>query len=277
MPHYLYCITNKTNNKSYVGQTENYEERWKNHKRDALRQTKKKSARHFAFQNALIKYGIENFTWQIIEQVDTLEESNEAEEFYIAYLQTLAPNGYNILRGGNNRTLSQATKEKIRMKLKIVGSFVGKKGKDHPNFGTTLSEGRKQALSIMKSGDNGPNKKINSTIAYEIYIEYLNNPNITGRDLAKKYNLRASTISNILNKKSWKEVLKDLPVLNIEERHRGETLKNSKLKNQDVIDIRNMYATGNYTMENLATKYSITSSAVSNIISRKYWKHIKSY
>jgi len=277
MTHYIYCITNKTNNKSYVGQTEDYEERRKNHKRDANRQTNKKAARHFAFQNALIKYGSENFIWQIIDQVDTLEEANEAEEFYIAYLGTLTPNGYNILRGGNNRKLGQETKEKIRAKLKIVGSFVGKKGKDHPNYGTTLSNDRKQQLSEMFSGDNGANKKINSTIAYNIYTEYLNNENITGRDLAKKYNLRPSTISNILNKRSWKNALKDLPTINIKERQQGEKWKLSKLKEQDVLEIKTMYATGNYTMQYLAKKYNVSSSAINNIIRGRDWKHIKIY
>lgn len=220
---YIYCITNKINKKSYVGQTVDINERWKNHVRNAKHENLSYLKKKFAIQNAILKYGKDAFEWQIIDQFNTLEEANEAEEFYIAYLQTLTPNGYNILRGGNNRQCREETKKKISETLKITGSFVGKKGSLHPNYGTHLSEERKQKQSIALSSDNGPNKKITSIIAKQIYLEYLNNQNISAQDLATKYGLGKSTICNILHKKSWKKVLKDLPDLTIRQRWTPKT------------------------------------------------------
>lgn len=212
MTHYLYCITNKNNNKSYVGQTVNVEDRWKNHIYDAKRMEGKSAAvRKSAFQNAIAKYGEDDFVWQVIDECETIEEANDLEEFYIAYLCTLAPFGYNILPGGNNRRIHESSKKKISETLKKTSSFIGKKGKDHPNFGRKLTKERKEHLSKIRSGDNGPGKKITSKIAREIYLEYLNNDNLTSMDLVRKYGLKKGAILNILSKWCWKDATKDLP------------------------------------------------------------------
>jgi group I intron endonuclease len=212
MVYHIYCITNKLNNKSYVGQTQDPQERWAKHIYDAFRikNPDKKYSRKFAFQNAIAKYGENNFHWQIIDRLDTLEEANEAEEFYIAYLGTQTPNGYNILPGGKNRILPASSREKISETLKRTSFFVGKTGPDHPNFGRQISQKEKDNLSIQFSGDNGNNKKINSQTARQIYLDYLNSDSISAVQLGKQYGLGQNTILNILNKKSWKDATKDL-------------------------------------------------------------------
>ena len=276
MTYHIYCITNKINNKSYIGQSINAYERWKDHIQDALRTTgKTANNKKFAIHHALLKYGLNVFEWQVIDTVNTLNSANEAEDFYIAYLRTMAPNGYNLISGGKSKKLSQQTKEKIRKKLKIVGSLVGKFGPDHPNYGSTLSEERKQQLSDKFSGDGGAGRKINSSKAVEIYREYLNNPNATAKSLSLKYGLAKNTVCNILNKKSWKKALKNLPVVDLKERVCGERWINSKLTEQDVINIIDKYKTGKYTYQQLADEYSVVNSNISNIINAKRWKHIK--
>jgi group I intron endonuclease len=212
--YYIYCVTNKLNYKSYVGQSNDPQERWSKHVLDANRKTgKTATSKKFAFQNAIVKYGQNNFIWQVIEEVETIEEANEAEEFYIAYFNTLAPNGYNILPGGNNRILPESSKQKISETLKITSFFVGKKGKEHPNFGREITQQEKDNLSQLFSGDNGNNKKINSQIARAIYLDYLNSKTINAVQLGIKYGLKQMAILNILNKKSWKDATKDLPDL----------------------------------------------------------------
>lgn len=170
----------------------------------------------FAIQNAINKYGENNFLWQIIEQVGTLEQANEAEEFYISYLQTLSPNGYNLLPGGENRHLLESTKQKISDTLKITSFFIGKQGPEHPNYGREISQNNKNHLSLIFSGDNSNNRKINSQIARAIYLDYLNDDKINAIQLGQKYGLKQVAVLNILNKKSWKEATKDL--LNIAKR-----------------------------------------------------------
>lgn len=69
----IYKITNKINGKSYVGQSKNIEERWRHH-----RSSKLKYPLYLAFQ----KYGLENFTWEVLEECSILE-LNEKELYYI--------------------------------------------------------------------------------------------------------------------------------------------------------------------------------------------------
>ena len=58
----IYKFTNKINNKTYIGQSKSIETRYKRHLYDANKGSKT------IFHRALIKYGIENFTFEIIEE-----------------------------------------------------------------------------------------------------------------------------------------------------------------------------------------------------------------
>ena len=93
----IYKIINKVNNKIYVGQSINIEERWKQHQWKAFNSNELayNSAIHAAFR----KYGLENFYYEIIEEC-LPEELNEREIYWIEQLQSVVPNGYNILSGG---------------------------------------------------------------------------------------------------------------------------------------------------------------------------------
>lgn len=276
MTVYLYCITNKINNKSYVGQSIDVNDRWDDHIKDAQREIgKTANTKKFAIHNAIAKYGVPGFTWQVIDQVETVDEANEAEEFFITYLNTMAPNGYNLTSGGGNARPSETTKKKISEKLKIVGSFVGKSGPDHPNFGTKQSEERKQATSKRLSGDGGPGKKINSQIAREIYLTCLNNPSMYLQDLSNLYGLKRSAIHNIIRKKCWKDATKDLPPIDLQERVHGEGWVKSKLKERDVLNIIETYKAGLHTMQKLAEQFGVSLGAIHGIISGKNWKSIK--
>lgn len=90
----IYKITNKINNKCYIGQSNNPMERWRQHKYRAKNgQDKGKSAIH----DAIREIGEENFLFEII---GWFEDYNEKEKHYIQYYNSLVPNGYNIMLGG---------------------------------------------------------------------------------------------------------------------------------------------------------------------------------
>lgn len=258
----IYCVTNKLNNKSYIGQSVNVEKRWKDHT-DNLNYSYKK----FAFQNAIVKYGPDNFIWQVIEEFETLDECNDAEEFYVAYFNTLAPNGYNLLPGGNNRKCHESTKKKISETLKTTGSFVGKKGPAHPNYGKKLSAARIAKLVINNSGDNCTIKKINSTIAREIYLEYINNQTKI-IDLVTKFGIAKNSIRNILNKKSWKKALEDLPAIKFYPK--GSP---AKLNKNEILEIRELYSNKIYSINKLSKLYSASYSTIKNIVTNKICKY----
>lgn len=83
---YIYKITNSINKKSYIGYTENPEKRWLAHQR--------KQGSKLVFQ-AIKKYGLENFVFEVIAK-DVVENENN----YIVEFNTIAPAGYNITEGG---------------------------------------------------------------------------------------------------------------------------------------------------------------------------------
>lgn len=92
----IYKITNQVNGKSYIGQSVNPERRFIAHKSHA-RNHDFSSSQILYF--AILKYGEENFKMEILEWT---ENYNEKERYYIQYYNTLAPNGYNIAKGGDD-------------------------------------------------------------------------------------------------------------------------------------------------------------------------------
>lgn len=276
MSYYIYRITNLINNKIYIGQSIDAINRWKDHIYDAKRQVGKTIKKKCAIHHALNKYGIENFNWEIINIFETLDEVNIAETNYIFTHNSLSPNGYNLNMGGNNRSPSQETRDKIGETLKTTGSFVGKKGALHPNFGTKHSEERKANQSKKLSGDKSSAKKITSEIAKQIYLDFLNDEKLTISDLEEKYILKRVAIYNILHKKCWKEILKDLPIIDIIARSRNKKeSKAPKLVEANVIDIKIKYKSGNYSYNELSIIYKVSRSTIYNICQGNIWKNIK--
>ncbi len=68
----IYCITNKLNNKQYIGQSVNIFARWHQHISMTRRVAFDKNARlHLYF--AMRKYGLDNFKFEIMELCDKSE------------------------------------------------------------------------------------------------------------------------------------------------------------------------------------------------------------
>lgn len=93
----IYKIENKVNGKVYVGQSIAIKIRWQQHKYEA--QTGEKQAPLYL---ALRKYGIENFSFEVLEECPQ-ELLNEKEIFWIAHYKSNDRDfGYNVLAGGQN-------------------------------------------------------------------------------------------------------------------------------------------------------------------------------
>lgn len=95
---YIYKITNKINDKCYIGKTERtIEIRWREHLKNiySLNEYDKPLYR------AIRKYGIENFYIEKIEEVDA-SILNERESYWIEYFQSFKK-GYNATSGGDGK------------------------------------------------------------------------------------------------------------------------------------------------------------------------------
>lgn len=111
----IYQIENLINNKKYIGQSTHIEARFSAHKKCYKNHINGSPLLYKAFE----KYGVENFSFTILEVVENKEDLNERESFYILELNTLSPNGYNcilpneLLKGDNNLK-NKLTKEDIK-------------------------------------------------------------------------------------------------------------------------------------------------------------------
>ena len=94
---YIYIITNNINNKSYIGKTHSSDplKRWNQHKSDS----KKDRNKSRPLYRAINKYGIENFSFKILEETDNPEQR---EVYYIEHFKTYK-NGYNATLGGDGK------------------------------------------------------------------------------------------------------------------------------------------------------------------------------
>lgn len=185
----IYCYTNKVNNKKYVGQicrkAKTLKHRHNEHISNSYN-TKRQHDYNMPFHNAIRKYGIENFTFEVLKVCNNSQECDYWEKYYIENLNTLSSNnnGYNLSSGGSNGNVFKGKteeeikewKDKISKTLtgKMSGEnnpFYGKKhteetkekmkknhkkleGKNSPLYGTHLSEERKQQMSEERKGAN---------------------------------------------------------------------------------------------------------------------------
>ena len=94
---YIYKITNKINNKIYIGMTyRTVAERWNEH----CNSYKYARDNHRPLYNAMNKYGLENFSIEVIEETDNPEER---EKYWIEQYNSFKY-GYNATKGGDGKS-----------------------------------------------------------------------------------------------------------------------------------------------------------------------------
>lgn len=161
--YFVYCHTNKSNNKKYFGITKQRpKDRW-----DSGHGYR--SNRYF--WSAIKKYGWDNFEHEIIAENLTEQEAKDMEIQLISDHNTTDREiGYNITLGGesgNGIILSQEARQKISIankghptsketRDKISKAHKGKiglRGRDSPNYGRKATEETKRLLSISHSGE----------------------------------------------------------------------------------------------------------------------------
>lgn len=128
MGFFIYKVTNKINNKIYIGQTKTtVEERWKAHIAES-----KYPCRHTyntIFKRAIRKYGIENFICEQIEECSNQQQLSERERYWIKYYHSFIgdkdSHGYNMTRGGEEGSGSYYAKEVYELDI-ISGEIVNK-------------------------------------------------------------------------------------------------------------------------------------------------------
>jgi len=99
----IYKITNKLNNKVYIGQSVNIKQRFKDHKSKQKRNREPNSHLY----NSIEKYGLENFSFEVLEECEYTELNNR-ETFYInSHNSQDSSKGYNKTKGGDSHSVGE--------------------------------------------------------------------------------------------------------------------------------------------------------------------------
>lgn len=148
----VYKITHIASGKSYIGISKNIHRRWIQHKSWV-----NTGSRRSAIYDAMQKYGIDAFSWQILEQckIDVLDVR---EQHWIAVFDTFR-NGYNLTAGGEYNKeisdearlrMSQSHKGKKQSKELVEKRIV--RGESHYAYGKPRDEDTRKKISISLTG-----------------------------------------------------------------------------------------------------------------------------
>ena len=106
----IYKITNLINGKSYIGQSKNITTRWRRHRTSAY--NKNDCSYEYPLYRAIRKYGLENFSFEILEEC-LVKELDEKERFYIEKFNSFEE-GYNQNKGGLTGNHSKLSEENLK-------------------------------------------------------------------------------------------------------------------------------------------------------------------
>ena len=163
----IYLITNLINNKKYVGQSLNIQKRWNQH-RSAAFNPKNKSYNYPLYQ-AFRKYGIDNFSFEILEECNFADLNNK-EEYYVKFYNTLSNQGYNqVLVGQGGTTLTPA------IVLSIIEELQYNTNDNTETIGQHFGVSGRTVRSI-----NTGESWYNPEIQYPIRAKYINPKSATG-------------------------------------------------------------------------------------------------
>lgn len=207
----IYKVTNTINNKIYIGQTNNFKKRKASHIWSSFNKNKDYSC---IFHNAIRKYGITNFKWEILIKIkddDNLLNQLEQEKIITNKSHYINGHGYNMSYGGptsrgvkhsketrlkisnSNKGNRHSKKTKLKISKALKGKMVGAK---NSMYGKKHSKETKVQYSLNRQGckNNNFNKNV-YCFQHPSYGEFKG----TRYDFIQQYSLRQSCVSELIN------------------------------------------------------------------------------
>ena len=157
----IYTITNIKTNKVYVGQTRRPKRRWYEHLNNLNKYVS-------LIDRAIQKYGVEYFKYEEIDTATSVDELNSKESKWIESLNTIYPNGYNLVAKGTTYIASEHTRKKQSdaQKKRMAENPVSKITRDKiskVHKGVKKSPEQIQKMKLNHRSRTHPNIKISST------------------------------------------------------------------------------------------------------------------
>ena len=266
----IYIIKNYINNKVYIGQSVNAKERFSKHISDA-----KYSRDNQLIHKAMIKYGKDNFYYEILES--QIENYDEREQYWIEYYNSLAPNGYNIAIGGKGvgngiqHPASKIKDEKILQKIY-------RELKENKISLTKLAEKYNCCFWTIYSINKGeayynpnltypirPSTRYSEELIKQLYYSLKYELDKSLQEIAKEYNIDCSQLSEINNGRLHAQTWATYPLR-----------KSKEVKIQEILpDIVNDLENSSLSQKEIAKKYNVCQNTISNINLGRVWKDEK--
>ena len=230
----IYLITDKKNNRYYVGSSNCIQRRWAEHRSHLNRGIHGNSY----LQNAWSKHGKDDFVFEVLEQCPEANLANR-EAFWIAHYGSLdRDKGYNI-SDVERRALSEETKRRL----------------SEAHTGKKLSEETKRKLSEANKGKSRPHSEESKRKLSEAH---------KGRVFTPEHKAKlAKAQEGKMRADSWYQS-------HAKATKEGKFRK--KITPEQAKEIRDMYVTGDYTQTQLGNIYGISNRSVSDIVRNIYHK-----
>lgn len=207
----IYKTTNLINGKIYIGQDS--------------KNNPKYLGSGIALNNAIKKYGKENFKKEILEHCVDKKGMDEKERYWISELDSRNKNiGYNITKGGDgclgcsNKGIifTKTHKENIsKNHHDVSGENNPMFGKTHTdavklklkniNLGKKMSEESKNKMSEKRKGEKNSRAKLTEKEVILIRDLYFID-GITQKELASKFKVQDACIFKIVTYRTWKHI-----------------------------------------------------------------------
>lgn len=256
----IYVIKNLINEKVYVGQSVDSARRWRGH----LSNAKHKNS-WSAIDFAIAKYGAENFYYEVLE---TTEDYDNKEIYWINYYNSVMPNGYNYCSGGkgagcgtgspNGRIRNNEILEEIINKL-LYTSESQKAIAEEYNLDKRVVSSINRGTAYRMNGLRYPLRKKQKDIlekdAVAIQLDLLSKQ-YTISQIAVKYGYSISCIEKINRGQIYKNINYSYPI------YSGQ---HTKLPQEELLKLIDDLINSDIKISELALKYSISSTQIRNI------------
>ena len=302
----IYKIQNKVNSKVYVGSTKNIQKRWNNHKSE-LRNNKHSNAH---LQSSFNKYGIDNFKFSVIEEVDETSGLIQREQHYMDILEP----EYNIIPRADRSKLSKETKKKIgkanknpseetrqKMSRSHKGHEVSGKVKrklSEINKGKKLSEehkkkigeahkGKKLSAETKKKVSESRKGREHSRETRQKMSESHKGKKVSretrdklreinkGKEMSEEAKQKMSESTKGENHPNYGKELSEETKRKISKANRGDEGSNSKLTEKKVKTIKHLLNGGHFTHKEISKMYGVSKGTIRSISIGRVWGYVK--
>lgn len=271
----IYKYTNLINGKVYIGQT-----------KQALEQRDYKHLSQLNdntyFHRALVKYGRENFSLEIIEDNIPLKKLDEKEKYYIDYFDSyyVTGKGYNLTQGGqwgsSHQKLTLSDAKEIKNLILCNKNLTFQKIAD--KFGVTI-----YAISDINRGKTfydknltyplrpAPTKSIIDEDKLSLILDMILNTNMSYKEIALATDVNEYTVGEISRgTSSWCPPDLTYP---LRKPVQSNTYQN-KINQEQVKEICYKLCFTNIPIEEISKEYNIAKNTVSDISRGVSWKSI---